>query len=56
MINLILFWVFGTFLLEFLISFGIDAKYAKLMQVSTIAPLSFISLRFLVFKSNINKY
>jgi putative flippase GtrA len=55
MINLILFWVFGTFLLKFLISSGIEAKYAKLMPVPIIAPLSFISLRFFVFKSIINK-
>ena len=55
LINLILFWSFGTFLLKFLISSGIEAKYAKLMPVPIIAPLSFISLRFFVFKSNINK-
>ena len=55
MINLILFWAFGTFVLKLLIASGIEAKCAKLMQVPIIAPLSFISLRFLVFKSNINK-
>ena len=55
LINLILFWSFGTFLLKFLISSGIEAKYAKLLPVPIIAPLSFISLRFFVFKSNINK-
>lgn len=55
MINLILFWVFGTFILKFLISSGIEAKYAKLMPIPIIAPLSFISLRFFVFKSKINK-
>jgi putative flippase GtrA len=51
LINLILFWSFGTFLLKFLISSGLEAKYAKLIPVPIIAPLSFISLRFFVFKS-----
>ena len=55
LINLILFWSFGTFLVKSLISSGIESKYAKLMQVLIIAPLSFISLRFFVFKSKINK-
>jgi putative flippase GtrA len=55
LINLILFWSLGTFLLKFLISSGIEAKYAKLMPVPIIAPLSFISLRFFVFKSQINR-
>ena len=51
LINLILFWSLGTFLLKFLILSGIEAKYAKLIPVPIIAPLSFISLRFFVFKS-----
>jgi putative flippase GtrA len=53
--NLILFWGLGTLLLKTLISYGIEAKYAKLMPVLVIAPLSFISLRFFVFKNQINK-
>ena len=51
LINLILFWSLGTFLLKFLILSGIEAKYAKLIPVPIIAPLSFISLRFFVFIS-----
>jgi putative flippase GtrA len=54
LINLILFWSLGTFLLKLLISSGIEAKYAKLIPIPIIAPLSFISLRFFVFKSQIN--
>ena len=42
-------------LLKALISSGIEARYAKLMPVLIIAPLSFISLRFFVFKGKINK-
>jgi hypothetical protein len=41
-----LFWGLGTFLLKTLILSGIEAKYAKLMPVLVIAPLSFISLSF----------
>jgi putative flippase GtrA len=48
--NLILFWTLGTVLLKLLISAGIEAKYAKLIPIILIAPLSFLSLKFFVFK------
>ena len=50
LINLVLFWALGTYLLKFLISSGVEAKYAKLVPVLLIAPLSFISLRFIIFR------
>jgi len=50
LINLITFWSISTLLLKILITSGIDPKIAKLMPIPIIAPLSFISLRFFVFK------
>jgi len=50
LINLITFWSISTLLLKILIASGFDPKIAKLMPIPIIAPLSFISLRFFVFK------
>lgn len=50
LINLITFWSISTILLKILITSGLDPKIAKLMPIPIIAPLSFISLRFFVFK------
>ena len=50
LINLITFWSISTFLLKILITSGLDPKIAKLMPIPVIAPLSFISLKFFVFK------
>jgi putative flippase GtrA len=50
LINLITFWSVSTLLLNALITAGIDPKIAKLIPIPIIAPLSFISLRFFVFK------
>ena len=50
LINLITFWSISTIMLKMLISTGLDPKIAKLMPIPIIAPLSFLSLRFLVFK------
>jgi putative flippase GtrA len=50
LINLISFWTISTLLLNILITSGIEPKIAKLMPIPIIAPLSFISLRFFVFK------
>ncbi len=50
LINLITFWSLSTLLLKALISAGIDPKIAKLIPIPIIAPLSFFSLRFFVFK------
>ena len=50
LINLITFWSISTLLLKILITFGLDPKIAKLMPIPIVAPLSFISLKFFVFK------
>jgi putative flippase GtrA len=52
LINLIAFWSISTLLLKMLINTGLDPKIAKLIPIPIIAPLSFLSLRFLVFKKN----
>jgi len=52
LLNLIIFWSAGTLLLKALISAGIDPKIAKLIPIPFIAPLSFLSLKFFVFKKN----
>ena len=54
LINLITFWSISTLLLKILITAGLDPKIAKLMPIPIIAPLSFISLRFFVFKKTNN--
>ena len=50
LLNLVIFWSLGTLLLKGLITAGIDPKIAKLIPIPFIAPLSFLSLRFFVFK------
>ena len=50
LLNLVFFWSAGTFLLKALITSGIDPKIAKLIPIPFIAPLSFLSLKFYVFK------
>ena len=54
LINLITFWGISTLLLKILITSGLDPKIAKLMPIPIIVPLSFISLKFFVFKKPIN--
>jgi putative flippase GtrA len=49
LLNLTIFWLVSTLLLKALITAGIEAKYAKLIPVPIIAPLSFLSLKFIVF-------
>ena len=53
LINLVIFWSLGTLLLQRLISSGVDPKIAKLIPIPFIAPLSFLSLKFFVFKKKI---
>ena len=53
LINLISFWSLSTILLKALITAGVDPKIAKLIPIPIIAPLSFLSLRFFVFKKSI---
>ena len=53
-INLVIFWSLGTLLLKGLITAGIDPKIAKLIPIPFIAPLSFLSLKFFVFKKKLN--
>jgi putative flippase GtrA len=50
LINLITFWSISALILKILINTGLDPKIAKLLPIPIIAPLSFLSLRFLVFK------
>ena len=50
LINIIIFWTLGTLLLKGLITAGVDPKIAKLIPIPFTAPLSFLSLRFFVFK------
>jgi putative flippase GtrA len=52
LLNLIVFWSISTLLLKSLITSGIEPKIAKLIPIPFIAPLSFISLKFIVFKKN----
>jgi putative flippase GtrA len=49
-INLIIFWSISTVLIKILITSGFDPEIAKLMPIPIIAPLSFFSLKFIVFK------
>jgi putative flippase GtrA len=53
LINLLVFWSIGTLLLKGLITAGIDPKVAKLIPIPFIAPLSFLSLKFFVFKKKV---
>jgi putative flippase GtrA len=53
LVNLLIFWITSTLLLQGLISLGVDPKIAKLIPILFIAPLSFISLKFFVFKKKI---
>jgi putative flippase GtrA len=53
-INLVIFWSLGTILLKGLITAGIDPKIAKLIPIPFIAPLSFLSLKFFVFKKKMS--
>ena len=50
LLNLVIFWSAGTLFLQVLITAGIDPKIAKLIPIPFIAPLSFLSLKFYVFK------
>ena len=50
LLNLIIFWSISTLILNSLITGGVDPKIAKLIPIPFIAPLSFLSLKFIVFK------
>ena len=50
LLNLITFWSISTLILNCLIASGIDPRIAKLIPIPFIAPLSFLSLKFIVFK------
>ena len=49
LLNLITFWSISTLILNSLIASGIDPRIAKLIPIPFIAPLSFLSLKFIVF-------
>lgn len=53
LLNLFIFWILSTTLLSFFISEGIEAKIAKFIPITIIAPLSFLSLKYIVFKKRI---
>ena len=53
LINLITFWSLNTLILKALITAGLDPKLAKLTPIPIIAPLSFVSLKYFVFKKSI---
>ena len=53
LLNLVIFWSAGTLLLKALMTAGIDPKLAKLIPIPLIAPLSFLSLKFFVFKKKL---
>jgi len=53
LLNLFIFWILSTTLLSFFISAGIEAKIAKFIPITIIAPLSFLSLKYIVFKKRI---
>jgi putative flippase GtrA len=55
LINLISFWTLNTLMLKALISAGLDPKLAKLAPIPIIAPLSFVTLRYFVFKRSISQ-
>jgi putative flippase GtrA len=50
LLNLLIFWSFGTWLLSNFIAAGIEAAIAKLLPISITAPLSYLSLKMFVFK------
>jgi putative flippase GtrA len=50
LINLITIWSLSTLLIKALISAEIDPRFAKLLPILLTAPLSFLGLRFFVFK------
>ena len=53
LINLLTFWGLGTLLLKGLITAGVDPKIAKLIPIPFLAPLSFLSLKFFVFRKRL---
>ena len=50
LINLVVIWSFGTLLLNFLISSGIEPHIAKVIPIFITAPGSFLSMNYFVFK------
>ena len=50
LINLVVIWSFGTLLLKFLISSGIEPHIAKIIPIFITAPGSFLSMNYFVFK------
>jgi putative flippase GtrA len=49
-INLVVIWSIGTFMLSYLVNTGIKPELAKIIPISFTAPIGFISLKFFVFK------
>ncbi len=52
LLNFAFFWSLGTIILKVLILFGIEPRFAKILPILAMAPLSFLSLNFFVFQKN----
>ena len=48
--RLIILWIFGTFLLRFLLQLGFDPKIIKIVAIPIMAPISYFSLKLFVFR------
>ena len=49
-LNFLFFWTLGTIVLHSLIAIELDPRIAKFIPTFLIAPLSYISLKYFVFK------
>ena len=52
LLNLTFWWFISTSIIQALVTLKIDPKIAKLIPIPLIAPLSFLSLKYFVFKEN----
>lgn len=52
-INFIVFWILGSLILNHLIVSGFEAKYAKMIYLPIVTPLSYFSLKSFVFNSQV---
>ncbi len=50
LVNLLIFWSIGTITLKYLIDSGTSPQVAKVITVPVITPLSYLSLKYLVFR------
>jgi putative flippase GtrA len=50
--SLVTFWLINTVLVKHFVEIGIDPKISKLLPILLIAPLSFLFLKFFVFRKH----